>query len=94
MSVPNANTVNPSKLKLRPSDLWPTWLMVGYGVVMVLLALVGVLTKRSATEIGTMMALNWQPVGWFLLISIHLGQQVRIAKLEQRLADLELGQKS
>ena len=94
MSVSSMNTVNQSKLKFGRRDLWPTWLMLGYGIVMAALILVGVVTKRSATEIGTMMALNWLPVGWFLLIPIHIGQQVRIAKLEQRLADLESSQNS
>ena len=94
MSVSSMNSVKQSKLKLGPRDLWHTWLMLGYGIVIAALILVGVVTKRSATEIGTMMALNWLPVGWFLLIPIHIGQQVRIARLEQRLAELESGQKS
>jgi hypothetical protein len=83
-----ASSANSSQLKLSSSDLWPSWILAGYGDVMAVVAVAGVLMRRLSVEIGTSLT-HALLTGWFLLTSFYFGQQVRVARLENRLADLE-----
>lgn len=94
MSDATASTANQAKIKLRPVDLWQMWISVGFGIVLVALVIAGVLLNRSATEIATLLTMMSIGPGFSLYFSCHMGMVVRIARLEQRLAELEASRRS
>ena len=87
------SSTNQAKLKLRPADLWQMGTLVAYGILMCATLLAAVLLKRSGSEISTGVIV-WLMGGWGLFLQAHIGQQFRIAKLEQQLAESELSRRS
>ena len=89
-----ASTTNQAKFKLRPGDWWQIGILHFFLFSTSAFFIAEVMLNHSPSEISFSLLGMMLAPGLFLYVSFHSAMVFRVAKLEQRLAELEASRRS